>query len=70
MKMKKQITITIDKETLKKIDDSRGLIPRALYINTILKAYFNQTHMLNKQEVTKNGRKQKKQLCREIGRKP
>ena len=35
--MKVTITISIDKEILKKIDEERGLVSRSTYLNEILK---------------------------------
>jgi metal-responsive CopG/Arc/MetJ family transcriptional regulator len=35
--MKKRIQITVDEDLLEKLDDKRGLIPRATYINNLIK---------------------------------
>ena len=35
--MKEKISITLDDKLLKKIDKERGLIPRSVYINYLIK---------------------------------
>jgi hypothetical protein len=35
--MKKRIQITVDEDALTKLDKKRGLVPRATYINELIK---------------------------------
>lgn len=42
MIMKERLTITIDQETLDKLDEARGLVPRSTYIDYHLKKYIEE----------------------------